>query len=146
MGASDALTLLDWLRVNDYQVDPAAKEIFNTYINQDWAFVAIKLNSGEMRQYMNEFLPPLTIKYEHDQLIFPLRISSVSSASDVKITVYVIAESTASSSNIPTAILKYDRDIRKGLEPKRYVETCIRRMIRAVGGRALVVMRAAQPH
>ena len=86
LGAADASTLLNWLRKNDYQVNSAAEKVLDTYIEQNWAFVAVKLNPSERRHYENEFLPLLTIRYEYDQLIFPLRVSSVSTTRSAKIT------------------------------------------------------------
>ena len=58
LGAADASALLDWLRKNGYQVNPEAREVLASYIDRNWAFVAVKLNPGEKRQYKNEFLPP----------------------------------------------------------------------------------------
>jgi hypothetical protein len=139
LGAADASALLNWLKNNDYQVNPAAYEVLDTYVDQDWAFVAVKLNPSEKRHYKNEFLPPLTIKYQHHRLIYPLRISSVSTTKTAKITLYVIAESTVSSSNLPTATLIFEEDLYEPVDPEGYIEACIQRTIGSEG-RGLVVM------
>ena len=139
LGAADALALLNWLQENGYQVNPAAQEVLDTYIDQNWAFVAVKLNPSEKRHYENEFLPPLTIKYQYDQLIYPLRISSVSTTQNAKITLYVIAESTVTSSNFPTTILKYEDHLSEWVDSEKYIETCIQRTTGSEG-RGLVVI------
>lgn len=76
--AAAASALLDWLQANGYRVNPTAQAVLDTYIEGNWAFVAVKLNPGETRKYDNEFLPALTISYRCERLIFPLRVSAVS--------------------------------------------------------------------
>ena len=125
LGASAASPLLDWLKSNGYRVVPTAGKVLDAYIHENWAFVAVKLNPSEKRYYQNEFLPPLTIKYSHDRLVFPLRISSVSTNQTAKIRLYVIAESTVSSSNMLTATLAYTKSIPSWLNLKTYIEDCI---------------------
>jgi ankyrin repeat protein len=127
LGARAASALLEWLRKNEYHVDPAAREILDSYIDQGWAFVAAKLNPGERRGYENEFLPPLTIRYNDDQLVFPLRISSVSTSHTVKITLYVIADSTVASSNFPTQKLNYEKWLEEPVVPEIYIDACIQK-------------------
>ncbi len=139
LGAAAGSDLINWLRENNYQVNTEAEEVLDTYIEKNWAFVAVKLNPGERRHYENEFLPPLTIKYQHDQLIFPLHISSVSTTQTAKITLYVIAESTVSSSNFQTMPLRYNIYLPDGEYPKSYFEACIRETT-GKGGGILAIM------
>ena len=140
LGAVAASAFLDWLQKNGYQVNPAVEEVLDTYVDQNCAFVAVKLNPSEKRHYKNEFLPPLTIKYQYNQLIFPLRISSVSTTQTAKITLYVIAESTVSSSNLPPAILKYEEKLSEPVDTVNYIEACIQKTMTSEGGQGLVVM------
>jgi ankyrin repeat protein len=127
LGAKAGSALLEWLQQNEYHVDPSAQEILDSYIGQDWALVAVKLNPGERRRYENEFLPPRTIQYQNNQLVFPLRISSVSTSRTVKITLYVIAESTVVSSNFPTQKLNYDKLLAEPVVPEIYIDACIQK-------------------
>ena len=140
LGASGASALLDWLEENGYQVNPSATEILDAYIHQGWAFVAVKLNPSEKQAYHNEFLPPLTVRFSYDHLIFPLRISSVSTAKTAKITLYVIAESTITSSNFQTALLEYEPEHTDGVDPEIYIERCIRKTIQSDVGGGLAVL------
>jgi hypothetical protein len=68
-----AAALLDWLAERDYQFDPRAEKIIDSYIEDEWAFVAVKLNPSEKRAYENEFLPPLTIRYQVDIKLFAFK-------------------------------------------------------------------------
>jgi alpha-tubulin suppressor-like RCC1 family protein len=139
LGASGASTLLQWLRDNGYEVDPAADKILDSYIRKDWCFVAVKLKPGEKRHYENVFLPPLTVKYHYDRLVFPLHISSVSTAGTARITLYVVAHSTVSSVNFQATPLRLRSLISKWVNPEKYVDSRIREAA-GNGGRALVVI------
>lgn len=127
--AGDASVLLDWLEKNDYQVNRTAEEVLQSYADKNWAFVVVKLNPEERRHYENEFLPPLTIQYQHNQLIFPLHISSVSTTQNARITLYVIAESTVTSSNLPTALLQYQGVLNETFDPEIYIRECSQAML-----------------
>ena len=127
LGAAATSPLMAWLQSNGYAVDPAAARVLDAYIRDNWVFVAVKLIPGEKRHYENEFLPPLTIRYRHDRLVFPLRISSVSTTQPAAITLYVIAESTVSSSNVPTKnlVLSQSPGLDIWLSTEQYIEDSI---------------------
>jgi alpha-tubulin suppressor-like RCC1 family protein len=109
LGTAGALPLLEWLRENGYQVDLASKKVLDSYAQENWCFVAVKLKPSENRHYENEALPPITISYRSGRLVFPLRIASVSTTQTARITLYVIAESTVSSANLRTTPLVQGR-------------------------------------
>ena len=151
LGAGAASPLLDWLQNNGYRVDPSAERILDAYIHDNWSFVAVKLNLGGklFGRYMNEFLPPLNVKYRYERPIFPLRISSISTAKTARITLYVIAESTVSSSNLPSTTLEVSGPLDEGKlyfgtkkrmqEVERVLEDSIRQTA-GREGRSLVVL------
>lgn len=94
VGAAEAGALLSWLRSNGFRVDQASQQVLDSYIDEGWAFVAVKLNPAERRRFENEFSPPLTIRYRANRIVFPLRISSISTVDTARITLYVLAENT----------------------------------------------------
>jgi len=154
LGAGSAAALLNWLAERDYQVDPSAERILDSYIRKQWVFVAVKLNPGEKRVYENEYLPPLTIRYEvgrkrfylknrSDRLVFPLRISAVSTSDTVGITLYVIADSTVQSSNMPTAQLSFQNSRSEWFDPEQYLDSCIEKTLADLEG-GLVVLFGGQ--
>jgi len=144
LGAAGASPLLRWLQENGYDVNPAADKVLDSYIRQNWFFVAVKLKPGEKRHYANEFLPPLTIRYRHDRLVFPLHISSISTTQTAKITLYVIADSTVSSSNFRTRPLSY-KNRSHPESPESYLESCIRKTAGKDGRGLVVVWRGEMP-
>ncbi len=139
LGAGAASALIEWLQENGYQVNPDAGEILNSYIERDWAFVAIKLIPDEKRHYRNEFLPPLTVKYRSDQLIFPLYISSISTRRPARITLYVFAESTVRSGNFPTRRLRYKENPPVSADVEEYIESCLADTVGPAGARLAVM-------
>lgn len=118
-------------------------EVDDSLSGEQWAFVAVKLNPGERRSYRNEFLPPLTIRYTGGDFVFPIRLSSVSTAESAKITLYVIAESTVGSKNLPTSMLRYRDSIPGWVDVSEYVETCIAET--AQGGLVVLWAGALEP-
>ena len=135
--AYDAGILLNWLRHNGYRADASAVDIFEYYINKGWSFVAVKMNPDKRREYENEFLPPLTIQYEQDDLVFPLRISSVSTGRAVTITLYILSDSTVGTSNLPMVDFQFPED-RRGFDPEIDWEKYMRDTLQSVHGPGLV--------
>lgn len=147
VGAEEPDALLRWLRENGYQVSSAARTVLADYIGRGWAFVAVKLSPNERRRYENELLPPLTIEYRFGKLIYPLRISSVSTAGAVRITLYVIAESTVSSSNFRTQSLSFEETFdEKRHDLQAYVEAGIKRTVGAEGRGLAVLWKGVYPN
>jgi alpha-tubulin suppressor-like RCC1 family protein len=125
VGATGATSLLAWLNSNGYRAGRTATTVLESYVRDNWVFVAVKLNPGEFRDYENEFLPPLSVRYRSDELVFPLRISSVSTLSRAAISLYVIGQSTFSSPNLDTRILALQDATLETRDPDRYLEDCV---------------------
>jgi len=140
LGSSDAGALIGWLKENGYRVSSESSAVLQNYIDRDWSFVAVKLNPEERRPYRNEFLPPIKIEYRSRRLVYPLLISSISTAETAAISLHVIAESTVSCTSMPAINLRYDRVLVTGVDPEQYVETCIGHTVERAGGRALAVL------
>lgn len=140
VGGNDTGSILDWLKQNGYQVNTAARGVLDIYIEKNWAFVAAKHIPGERRRYEDAFMPALTVRYKHDRLVYPLLISSASTIRSAKITLYVIAESTVTSSNFSTETLRFNSMFYEPVNPEGYLESCIIDTAGDYDGRALVVM------
>lgn len=97
------------------------------------------------RSYENEFLPPLTIRYESDELIFPLRISVISSEEPVRITLFIIAEGTVVSANYPTKELVFDRRKPPAAMSSDYIEKLISDTVGEEGRGAVLLWAGELP-
>ena len=135
--AYDAGVLLSWLERRGYHADNSAVEIFEYYINKGWSFVAVKLNPEKGREYENEFLPPLTVSYQNDRLVFPLKISSVSSGNDVRISLFVVSDGTVGSSNYEIVDYQYPEDAR-AFDPEIDWDKYMKKTLSSVNDRGLV--------
>jgi hypothetical protein len=131
LGAATGSALLGWLQENGYRVSSEARTVLDAYVAEKWAFVAVKLNPTEKREYVNEFLPPITVTYQSSRIVFPLRISSVSTTGTVKLTLFVISAHTVSSINFPTERFSTQADEFKPgtTKPEDYVESEIKRTL-----------------
>jgi ankyrin repeat protein len=143
VGAGDSPALFSWLQRHGYQITPAVTDVLKTYVKKKWAFVVARLDPEKKRRYENEFLPSLSFKYRGDRLIYPILLSAAGKTRTINVTLYVIAESTASALNYPTPVLKYAQSLSGQVDCRKYIEACIRRTL---AGRdcGLVVMQAGQ--
>lgn len=74
--AGDAGALRAWLNRGGYETPAPAEPVLRDYVRRGWAFVAIRLAhpvEGE-----NGTLRPLRVSFAADELVYPLRLSSVS--------------------------------------------------------------------
>jgi len=133
LDATGSGALLGWLRSNGYKVSDDARHTLSQYISEGWTFVAVKLRPKEQRPYQNEFLTPLTIRLRTDKLVFPMRISAVSSQSQVAIVLYTLARSTMSSPNYHTVNLIHKATIGMDEDPMEYIEWAIFETARGQG-------------
>lgn len=72
--ADDPDALTDWLEEHGYVMKDALAEVIEPYIEEGWAFVAVKLTlEGKT---LNGDLPPLTVTFDSDEFVYPMRMSS----------------------------------------------------------------------
>lgn len=139
LGARSASALAQWLVKNGYPVSYDVRRSVSEYVDEGWAFVAVKLNPSKQRRYDNELLPPLTVcYYSNDQVLSRLRISRLSTVEAVGITLSVFAQSTVSSRNFPTRTLVADGRGFRVFPLETYVTMCIVESIGA-DGRGLAI-------
>jgi hypothetical protein len=80
LSAGDPAALVDWLNSNGYSFPEASEEIIEEYIRKGWFFVASRINIGEEASGLAKgTIEPLILSFESDRIVYPLRITSVSS-------------------------------------------------------------------
>lgn len=87
--AGDAGELRDWLNRGGYETPAPAEPILRDYVRRDWAFVAIRLADPVAGQ--DGTLRPLRVSFASDELVYPLRLSSVSTR-PVDVQLYVAGD------------------------------------------------------
>lgn len=79
--ADEPEALAEWLAVNDYQFPKKASYILDSYIENNWYFVAVKIDTeaispGVDRQLRQGHMIPLELKFSTDKIVYPLKITS----------------------------------------------------------------------
>ncbi|MDP2684133.1 MAG: DUF2330 domain-containing protein [bacterium] len=86
--SSDKDSLVDWLNENKYNFPTAASYILNSYIDNNWYFVAMRVNPESLEwtdvsQSLREGqATPVVLTFEAKNIVYPLKISSVVSQSE----------------------------------------------------------------
>ena len=116
LSAQDPTALVDWLNSNGYSFPEEGEKILDDYITKEWYFVATRINTGEEATGLAVgTIEPLKLSFESDEIIYPLRITSLSSkASEVLLYVFadqkvVPREYQFLSLNVPGQVLSLER-------------------------------------
>lgn len=79
--ATDNQGLIDWLTKNGYQYPTDRQYLLQSYIDQNWFFVAIKVDSGAIKaagSYLESgHATPIQLTFQSDKIIYPLKISGL---------------------------------------------------------------------
>ena len=86
LASSDPDALGEWLDENGYEVPDGAKPIFDSYIRQDWKFVAIRLAADSDGR-----LKPLRVSFDTAIPVYPMKLSQLSSR-PVDLTLFTLAD------------------------------------------------------
>ena len=112
LSAEDSQNLERWLRDNGYSIPEGSQNILQHYLEKDWKFVAVKVNAKGTGAQSNkasadgektEELRPIKLTFSSDSIVYPLRISAVSTKEEVEILLCVIADHRVKATNFPTA-------------------------------------------
>lgn len=85
LSSSDTGALQKWLAENNFYFPAAQASVLDSYIEQHWYFVAVRINLGRWgwstlatsHKLASGELNPLQISFAADRCVFPLKISSV---------------------------------------------------------------------
>ena len=84
LSASDPDSLINWLNSNGYTFPAEGQDILNHYIQKNWFFVAMKIQSGELAndsEYYSGAIQPLGVMFFSEEMIYPMKISALSTPS-----------------------------------------------------------------
>jgi len=90
LDASDAGALLNWLKVNQYNLPDAARKPMQWYIDRHWTFVASRVKAPSIaRGLATGTLAPLRLRFPAKHPMYPMRLSSANT-NPFGLTVYVV--------------------------------------------------------
>jgi hypothetical protein len=98
LSTRDSGALANWLETNQYYFPTNTTGVLESYIKQQWYFIAVKVNLDKSRsasaaitnQLANGELNPLQISFDSDHCIFPLKISSANGKPS-EVQIYVLS-------------------------------------------------------
>jgi hypothetical protein len=95
LSATNATALADWLNANGYIFPEDGAEIVSEYIEKEWYFVATKINTVEEDTgyaLAEGAIEPIVLSFASDEIVYPLRITSLSAATSPEVLLYVFAD------------------------------------------------------
>lgn len=95
IGAEDPAALTTWLRDNNYRVDPSMEPLIDVYVEEEFAFVAMRLLDGET----SESITPIELTYAGTEPMIPLRLTAVAAQDDMPIFTWVFGDNQAVPTN-----------------------------------------------
>ncbi len=94
----DSLTQWGFLHEDNLE---AATELIDSYVQQDWYFVTVKVDSVSFAEAFPQYddyygyyaqLEPLKFSFASEQIIYPMRISALSAAESTQVDLFVISD------------------------------------------------------
>lgn len=95
IGADDPDELLNWLRDNRYQVAPSMEPLIDVYVEQEMAFIAMRLLDGQNAGSIE----PIEITYPGTTPTIPLRLTAVAAQPNFPVWVWIFGEDRAVPTN-----------------------------------------------
>jgi hypothetical protein len=92
---NDPKPLKDWLQQNKYFLTDDGSRLIDDYVREDKYFVAIRLINGHS---VNE-IQPLVMRFDGPNPCVPLRLTSIAAINDLRINLWVLAETRVVPSN-----------------------------------------------
>jgi hypothetical protein len=105
ISANTSQALVGWLNTNGYPFPMDKLDVLDSYVNKSWYFVAIKLNVSKDAEGLSDgTVQPIELSFNSSQIVYPLKISSVSSEeSDVLL--YIFADQLMVPSQYPSRFI-----------------------------------------
>ncbi|MEM7143057.1 MAG: DUF2330 domain-containing protein [Actinomycetota bacterium] len=95
IGSEDPSALIQWLRDNDYRVEQQMEPLINLYVDEQFAFIAMRLLDGEDA----DSIQPIEITYPGTQPMIPLRLTAVAAQPDMPIWTWIFGDRQAVPEN-----------------------------------------------
>lgn len=76
LAANDAQALNTWLNANGYRFPTNASQVFQSYVDQKWYYIAARISPSKASSVKGE-LDPLWMTFKSDRAIYPMKPSSL---------------------------------------------------------------------
>ena len=95
IGSEDSTALITWLRDNNYRVEPPMEPLIDVYVEEQSAFLAMRLLDGED----SDSIQPIEVTYEAHLPSIPLRLTAVAAQDQMPVWVWIFAGQQAVPDN-----------------------------------------------
>jgi MYXO-CTERM domain-containing protein len=103
--ATDATSLMDWLKDNKYDIPAGAKEPIAGYVGKDAHFVALKLQQDKG---VGD-LAPISLTFEEARPCVPIRLTRIAAQPNMGITAFVLSDRRAIPENYKHVLINETR-------------------------------------
>ena len=97
--------IVDWLDANGYAQDPDAPPILDEYLQEDFVFVAVKLQAG----VGVEAIHPLAVRYAGTEPCIPIRLTRIAAVDDMAIRALFLGHQRLAPMNWPHVVINQSR-------------------------------------
>lgn len=133
IGSENPDALIDWLRQNNYRVDPPMVPLINMYVEEQFAFIAMRLLDGETA----DSIKPIQITYPAEKPMIPLRLTAVAADPNMGIFVWIFSDEQAVPENFEHMEIANGEITLFSFGGNNY-QALINRRADALGGRAFI--------
>ncbi|MGB1285864.1 MAG: DUF2330 domain-containing protein [Aggregatilineales bacterium] len=88
IGGQDVDELIQWLRDNDYRIEPEMEPIIAQYVEEGMLFLAMKLSAG---QDVSD-IQPIQMTYRAEKPMIPIRLTAIAAVDDMPILTWIFAD------------------------------------------------------
>lgn len=142
LSAADGKALVGWLTANGYAVPAELAPVAAEYTRKRWYFIALKMNAAKVSaQAVLRDVEPLGLRFRTEQLVYPLRISSVSAPARTALILVVYDNDAVQPRELPVVTLP--RETR--LPRRSSYHALVRQVLGRHAGAALLVERRTEP-
>ncbi|HSH01548.1 MAG TPA: DUF2330 domain-containing protein [Anaerolineae bacterium] len=139
IGSEDPDALVDWLRENEYRVDPPMEPLIDVYVDEGFVFLAMRLLPEETA----DSIKPIQITYQGEKPMIPLRLTAVAAEPNMAIYAWIYADQQAVPENYDHMRI-LDGEITAFDFGGHDYQQIVRLRANALGGRAFIT-EYAQP-
>ena len=116
LSSDEQNALVNWLQEHEFDFPDSASYILNSYIENGWYFVAMRINPESLdwtdvtEQLRTGHATPVVISFETDNIVYPLKISSVVSQQiepTLKVQTEYLDTGFIEQENAPTLTVRY---------------------------------------
>jgi hypothetical protein len=136
--SDDPQALQTWLGDNGYDVPENSLPIISAYVESGFHFLGLKLAKGQDAGDLR----PVVLDMDQDEACLPIRLTAIAATADMPITIWVLANEEAVSTNYPEVWMN---DLWLYMQQNPDYATILNGALDEAGGRAFLVDYAGSP-